>query len=126
MATVSTALRMAGQCSSNMPLLAIAYLAFSWLSSATYQFHRLIKIIFTMTWVYYATPELEALSKWPRIMAVCISLTSLMTATVLTRLWARTCMVKSIGIDDYIMAVSMVGADVLRWEVELTSSRYAP
>lgn len=78
-----------------------------------------------MTWVYFASPEVDAQSKWPTIMGVCICLTALMTATVLTRLWVRTCMVKSIGTDDYVMAASMVSYKGCEAS-QLISSRYAP
>lgn len=62
----------------------------------------------TMTWVHNATPAVDAQSEWPTIIAVCISLTMLMATTVGLRLYVRAWMIKSVGVDDYVMLFSMV------------------
>lgn len=61
-----------------------------------------------MGWVYNASQEVQAESKYPKIIAVCITLTLLMTLTVSTRIAIRWVQHRT-GPDDYIMAVSMVG-----------------
>lgn len=61
-----------------------------------------------MTWVHNADPAVDAQSEWPTIVAVCISLTALMATTVGLRLYVRAWMIKSVGIDDYVMLFSMV------------------
>lgn len=61
-----------------------------------------------MTWVQNASPEVAAQSEWPLIVAVCIALSSIMTICVSLRLYVRACMIKSLGIDDYVMIFSMV------------------
>lgn len=61
-----------------------------------------------MVWVHNASPELNVQSQWPTIVAVCVTLTALMSITVLTRLYVRSWMIKSVGIDDYVMLFSMV------------------
>lgn len=61
-----------------------------------------------MPWVHNASPEVNGLSEWPLILGVCLSLTTLMTLTVFLRVYVRACMIKSIGIDDYVMIFSMV------------------
>jgi hypothetical protein len=63
-----------------------------------------------MGWVYNASPELEAESDFPQILAVCITLTILMTLTVSTRIAVRWAQHRT-GPDDYIMAVAMVSLD---------------
>lgn len=59
-----------------------------------------------MTWVHGASPNVDAQAKWPTILAVCVSLTALMTATVGLRVYVRVFMIKSFGIDDYVMLIS--------------------
>lgn len=61
-----------------------------------------------MTWVENARPEIEAESQWPMIVAVCVVLTVAMASTVGLRLYVRIRMIKSVGIDDYVMLASMV------------------
>ena len=66
-----------------------------------------------MTWVYNPQHEtkvsdLDAISRWPTIVGVCVSLTILMTITVGLRIYVRARMIKSLGIDDYVMIFSMV------------------
>ncbi|KAF3397426.1 hypothetical protein DPV78_008317 [Talaromyces pinophilus] len=60
-----------------------------------------------MGWVYNASPEVEAMSNYPAIIAVCIVLTFLMTLTVSTRIAVRWQQHRT-GPDDYIMAVAML------------------
>lgn len=62
---------------------------------------------FTMGWVYNATPEQNAMSNYPTVIAVCVALTVLMTGTVSTRLLIRTYQGR-VGADDYIVLVGMV------------------
>lgn len=61
-----------------------------------------------MTWVHNASPEVAAQSEYPLIVAVCIALSSIMTICVMLRLYVRAFMIKSFGIDDYVMIFSMV------------------
>ena len=61
-----------------------------------------------MVWVYNASPEVSSISDWPKIIAVCVTLTTLMSFTVGLRLYVRMRMIKSVGIDDYVMLFSMV------------------
>lgn len=61
-----------------------------------------------MGWVYNASPEVEAISQYPVILGVCISLTILMIITVCLRLWVRA-QASRLGAADYVMVVSMVG-----------------
>ena len=61
-----------------------------------------------MNWVHNASPEIDAQSRWPIILGICIALTALMTTTVGMRLYVRAFMIKSMGIDDYVMLFSCV------------------
>lgn len=61
-----------------------------------------------MTWVYNASPELDAQSNWPLIIGVCTGLTTLMTITVGLRIYVRAWMIKSMGTDDWVMLSSCV------------------
>ncbi|KAH8688837.1 integral membrane protein [Talaromyces proteolyticus] len=58
-------------------------------------------------WVYNASPEVEAMSKFPSIVAVCIILTLLMTLTVTSRVSIRAAQ-RRLGADDYVMLVAML------------------
>ena len=61
-----------------------------------------------MIWVQNASPEVDAQSEWPLIVAVCITLSTIMTMCVALRLYVRTYMIKSLGTDDYVIIFSMV------------------
>lgn len=61
-----------------------------------------------MGWVLNASPEVEAISQYPVILGVCVSLTVLMIVTVCLRLWVRG-QASRLGAADYVMVVSMVG-----------------
>lgn len=61
-----------------------------------------------MVWVHSASPEVDAQSKWHVILAVCVSLTVLMTITVAARLYVRASMIRSVGVDDYVMLFSCI------------------
>lgn len=61
-----------------------------------------------MGWVQNASPEVAAQSEWRLIVAVCIALSSIMTIGVLLRLYVRAYMIKSLGVDDYVIGFSMV------------------
>ncbi|KAL2166169.1 hypothetical protein VTG60DRAFT_3175 [Thermothelomyces hinnuleus] len=62
-----------------------------------------------MGWVENATPEVNAKSEWPKIIAICIVLSVFSIATVCARVWIR---FKNHGLaaDDYMAMLSMVFA----------------
>ncbi|KAK4039471.1 hypothetical protein C8A01DRAFT_36509 [Parachaetomium inaequale] len=62
-----------------------------------------------MGWVDNASPEVDALSEWPKIIAICTVLSVFSIATVCTRLWIRH---KNHGLaaDDWMAILSMVFA----------------
>ena len=60
-----------------------------------------------MGWIYNASPEVESMSNYPAIIAVCVILTFVMTLTVSTRIAVRWQQHRT-GPDDYIMAIAMV------------------
>lgn len=62
----------------------------------------------TMTWVQHVTPEVEALSQYPTIISVCVSLTVLMALVVAIRSWVRAHLVKRMGFDDYLAICTAV------------------
>ncbi|KAI9753036.1 MAG: hypothetical protein M1815_000135 [Lichina confinis] len=57
-------------------------------------------------WVHNAPPEVNAISRYPTILAVCISLTAVMTAIIAVRGYVRAVMLKSIGADDWTILFS--------------------
>lgn len=59
-------------------------------------------------WVYYVSPEVNAISQYPTILAVCISLTFVMTVVVCLRIWVRAVWKKSFGVDDAVIVSSAV------------------
>ena len=59
-------------------------------------------------WVHNAPPEVNAISRYPTILAVCISLTAVMTAIIAVRGYVRAVMLKSIGADDWTILFSGV------------------
>ncbi|KAK2812125.1 hypothetical protein FQN49_008396, partial [Arthroderma sp. PD_2] len=61
-----------------------------------------------MQWVYHATPEVNAISQYPTILAVCISLSFVMTVVVGLRVWVRVVMKKSFGVDDAVIVSSAI------------------
>ena len=61
-----------------------------------------------MVWVQNATPEIDARSQWPTILAVCLCLTILMTVTVGLRGYVRVIMLKTVGNDDWVILASAV------------------
>lgn len=65
-----------------------------------------------MGWIYNAPSEVQNLSKYPTIIAVCIVLVTLSTVVVSTRLLlhART---RQLATDDYVSAGSMVSRSEL-------------
>ncbi|CAI7635383.1 unnamed protein product [Penicillium pancosmium] len=60
-----------------------------------------------MGWVYNATPEVEAVSQYPVVLGVCLSLTILMVITVCLRLFMRA-QASRLGAADYVMVMSMI------------------
>lgn len=61
-----------------------------------------------MVWVQNASPEVDAASNYPTIIAVCVSITVLMMVTVSTRIYVRAVMIKMMGMDDWIILFSAV------------------
>lgn len=61
-----------------------------------------------MQWVYHVSPEVNAISQYPTILAVCISLTFVMTVVVCLRVWVRAVWKKSFGVDDAVIVSSAV------------------
>lgn len=66
-----------------------------------------------MGWVQNGSPELDTISKYPVILAVCISLTTVMVGIVFTRLVFRY-RTRQLAADDYVMAVAMVRSTASR------------
>ena len=60
-----------------------------------------------MGWVLHASAEINSLSKYPTIIAVCIVLTLLMIAVVSLRIYVRF-QAREIRADDYVIITSMV------------------
>lgn len=65
-----------------------------------------------MVWVQNASPEVDAASNYPTIIAVCVSITVLMMVTVSTRIYVRAAMIKMMGMDDWIILFSAVCREV--------------
>ncbi|KAG0645307.1 hypothetical protein D0Z07_8940 [Hyphodiscus hymeniophilus] len=61
-----------------------------------------------MVWVHNASQAINDKSQWPTIFALCLSLTIFMVLIVSARGYVRGFMLKSIGIDDWIIFFSMV------------------
>jgi hypothetical protein len=59
-------------------------------------------------WVHNASEETNAISQWPVILAVCVSLTVVMTTIVALRFYVRAIMLKAIGKDDWVILFSAV------------------
>lgn len=62
-----------------------------------------------MGWVDNATPDVERLSQYPTIVAICVVLSLLSVGTVGCRLWIRAA-ARGLAADDYMAALSMVFA----------------
>ncbi|CAG9947521.1 unnamed protein product [Clonostachys rosea f. rosea IK726] len=62
-----------------------------------------------MGWVLHATPEVEAESKYPTIIAVCTVLSAILVAIVGTRLYIRS-QARGFAADDYVSSLSMIFA----------------
>lgn len=52
-----------------------------------------------MPWVLHVSPEVEAISKYPIILGVCLAFTSLTVLIVAIRFWVRKFLVKHVGSD---------------------------
>lgn len=61
-----------------------------------------------MVWVHNATEAIDSKSQWPKILAVCVTLTCVMTTTVGLRGYVRGYMLKTVGYDDWVIAFSAV------------------
>ncbi|KAL2155728.1 hypothetical protein VTH82DRAFT_470 [Thermothelomyces myriococcoides] len=62
-----------------------------------------------MGWVENATPEVNAISEWPKIMTICIVFSVVSTAIVCARIWIRFTN-HGLAADDYMAVLSMVFA----------------
>ena len=80
-----------------------------------------------MTWIWHGTPELDAESHYPRIIAAIVSTLILMIMTVLLRAYVRWRLVKDVGPDDWIIFVSMASHITVSSLIKhLTTSSSAP
>jgi hypothetical protein len=61
-------------------------------------------------WIKNASPQVNAISQYPTIIAVSIALTVTMMVVTGCRIYVRTCMIKSMGIDDYVILFSAVSS----------------
>lgn len=68
-----------------------------------------LQSIFKMGWVENATPEVNAISEWPKIMTICIVFSVVSTAIVCARIWIRFTN-HGLAADDYMAVLSMVFA----------------
>jgi hypothetical protein len=62
-----------------------------------------------MGWIQNASPEVDAASNYPTIIAVCISVTAFMMIIVSLRLYVRAHMLHVMGLDDWTILFSAVG-----------------
>lgn len=62
-----------------------------------------------MGWVLNASPEVDAQSQYPTIIAICVVLSVLSSAVVLARLWVRYA-AHGFASDDWVSGLSMVFA----------------
>lgn len=62
-----------------------------------------------MGWVKNASPEVEAISEYPKIIAICIVLSIISIAVVSTRLWIRI-RARGFASDDVMAALAMIFA----------------
>jgi hypothetical protein len=61
-----------------------------------------------MPWIQHASLEVNAVSQYPSIIGVCVSLTAVMAACVGLRAYIRLSIVKHLGVDDYVTFVAAV------------------
>jgi hypothetical protein len=61
-----------------------------------------------MLWIQHASLEVNAISQYPSIIGVCVSLTAVMAACVGLRAYIRLAIVKHLGVDDYVTFVAAV------------------
>ncbi|KAI9843364.1 MAG: hypothetical protein M1838_002653 [Thelocarpon superellum] len=59
-----------------------------------------------MYWVYNAGAEVNAISQYPEILAVCVTLTSVMVIVVGLRMYVRSTILRSVGADDWTILVA--------------------
>lgn len=65
-----------------------------------------------MPWVKNVSPEVDAISQYPTILGVCISLTAFMVLVVVLRIWTRAALVKAMGTDDIVVMCTSVSLTV--------------
>lgn len=63
-----------------------------------------------MPWVTHVSPEVDKSSQYPAILAVSLTLTTLMTIFVALRAYVRAAIARSLGGDDYVIFVSAVSS----------------
>jgi hypothetical protein len=73
-------------------------------------------------WVYNGSPEIDAQSQYPKIMAVSIVLTLIMTVILSLRWYVRAVMLRNVGIDDWVILAAAV--TILFPELEETDAEY--
>jgi hypothetical protein len=80
-----------------------------------------------MGWVQNASAEVDAVSNYPTIISVCISMTIFMTTIVSLRIYVRAYFLKLMGLDDWTIVFSAVRlVSVSRpLQTDITSSRFA-
>jgi hypothetical protein len=61
-----------------------------------------------MSWVYNASPAVNAESNYPTILGVSITLVVLMAVVVCLRFYVRGHMLKVVGLDDWVIAAGSV------------------
>lgn len=66
-----------------------------------------------MPWVQHASPEVNAVSEYPSIIKVCVSLTTIMAACVGLRAYIRIFVVRHLGVDDVITIVAGVSSGMI-------------
>jgi hypothetical protein len=59
-------------------------------------------------WVENASPAVDSASEYPEIIAVCVCLALFMTALVGLRVYVRAFMLKTMGVDDWIIVFSAI------------------
>ena len=65
-------------------------------------------LISAMVWVQNVSPAVDAVSQYPTIIAVCVSMTVFMMFIVSLRVYVRAVMIKMMGMDDWIVVLSAV------------------
>lgn len=75
-----------------------------------------------MGWIQNAPDSVQEKSTWPTILAVCVTLTTVMSTTVALRGYVRGYMLKTVGYDDYVILLSAVCTLTTAFPLKLTFS----